>query len=267
MNQWEGMKSTNSNLAVNKVIEVLEYIACYGSAIGLTEISKKTGFNKATTHRMVSTLKDRGYLNQDEDTKKYCLGNKILELSHCALNQMRIRQIAIPVLKELTRECGETVHLGILDNGDVFYIDTYEGKKVLRVASHIGVRRPAHCSALGKVMLAFLPPEEQQLFFSRKTLGKYTEHTITGKQELLEHLKEIRRNGYALDNQELDNGTHCLAAPVRDHHGRIIAAISVSALVARVPLEKLKEFMPLIVQAAKDVSLGMGYSESLEYFK
>lgn len=257
------MKHTDNALTGStlKALDVLEHIASCGDAAGVTEISKRLGLDKSTTYRILNTLEHRGYAVQDTLTRKYRLGVKIMELSRLASTQSMLKNVAGPTLDRLARECHETLHLGIMDRGEVFHLDSREPSQLTRMVSHIGLRNPVHCTALGKVMLAFLPEEEiEQIIGKENGLRRYTKYTIHTRTELKKELQNIKKSGYAVDNEELHEGTRCLAAPLRDHEGKVIAAISLSGPAIRLTLTQLKKLRPKILTAAVEISRGLGYS-------
>jgi DNA-binding IclR family transcriptional regulator len=162
-------------------------------------------------------------------------------------------------MERLSGAVRETVHLGVLDQGEVLYVDSRESPLNSFAASHIGKRNPVHCTALGKAMLAFLPDEEVASICGEKGFRKQTGQTILTLARLRADLAAARRDGYAVDDRELNEGTRCVAAPVRNHDGRVFAALSVSGPVSRVTTEAVPELGRMIAAAAAEISEGLGY--------
>lgn len=253
------MKKNNLTGSTLKALDVLEYLASVGEATGVTEVSRQVGLDKSTTYRILVTLEHRGYVAQDELTRKYRLGFKFLELYQSASGPMELKKVAGPVLDKLVRDCNETSHLGILDKGEVFYLESRECFQLMKVASHVGLRNPIHCTALGKALLAVLPEEEVELLCKEKGLKRFTDHTLTSLAKLKKELEKIRKSGYAVDNQELYYGTRCLAAPVRNHEGKVIAAVSIAGPSNRVTPDKIKGLSKKVMAAGGEISKLLGY--------
>lgn len=249
---------TNSTL---RALDVLEYLASHSDGIGVTDVSKGLGLDKSTTYRILNTLKYRGYVVQDKTSKKFRLGVKILELSHKVSAQMELKMAAAPVLSQLVKMYNETAHLGVLDRGEVLYVDTKECSQFMRITSHIGLRNPVHCTALGKAILAFLPEERVEQICKEKGMKRFTKNTITRIDDLKNELKKIRRLGYAVDNRELYESTRCIAAPVRNHEGKVVGAISISAPANRLTLQEIKKIGKTMVAMAGEISRSLGYRE------
>jgi len=247
---------TNSTL---RALDVLEYLASHSDGIGVTDISRGLGLDKSTTYRILNTLKFREYVVQDKTTKKFRLGLKILELSYKVSAQMELKIAAAPVLSRLVKMYNETVHLGVLDRGEVLYVDTKECSQFMRITSHIGLRNPVHCTALGKVLLAFLPEEKVEQICKEKGMKRFTKNTITSVDELKKELNKIRHLGYAVDNRELYESTRCIAAPVRNHEGKVVGAISISAPADRLTLNEIKKVGKSMAAMAEEISHSLGY--------
>ena len=196
------MKKTKPNYPIkvlDKSLSVLEILLKKGSSMNMIEISEKLGFYPSTIHRILDTLKHWGYVEQDSHTQKYQLGLKALELGMAKLHQMDLVREATPYLKELVNQCNETVHLGVLEEGEVLYLAKKESSRTIRMCSYMGKRAPLYCTALGKVLLAYLPGEERKKILEQKELLRFTEKTITDRKELEKELNKIKKQGFALD--------------------------------------------------------------------
>jgi len=214
------MKKEKPNYPIkvlDKSLSVLEILLQQGSAMNMTELSEKLGFYPSNIHRILDTLKYRGYVEQDSHTQKYQLGLKALELGMAKLHQMDIVKEATPYLKELVEKCNETVHLGVLEEGEVLYLAKEESSQTIRMISYVGKRAPLYCTALGKVLLAYIPEEERKKILGGKVLPRLTKNTITDKGELEKELSKVREQGFALDREENEKNVCCIAAPIRKY--------------------------------------------------
>jgi len=196
---------------LNKSLSILEILLQQGSAMNMTELSDKLKLYPSTIHRILDTLKYRGYVEQDPHTQKYQLGLKALELGMAKLHQMDLVREATPYLRELVKQCNETVHLGVLEDGEVLYLAKEESSQTIRMISYVGKRAPLHCTSLGKVILA--SAEERKKILGKKVFPRFTENTITDKGELEKELGKVREQGFALDREENEKDVRCVAAP------------------------------------------------------
>ena len=260
------MKTTKPNYPIkvlDKSLSVLDILLKQGSAMNMTELSKKLGFYSSTIHRILDTLKHWGYVEQDPHTQKYQLGLKVLELGMAKLHQMDLVREATPYLKELVNQCNETVHLGVIEEGEVLYLAKEESSQTIRMCSYVGKRAPLHCTALGKVLLAYLPEEERKKILEQKGLLRFTEKTITDKKELEKELNKIKKQGFALDREENEKDVRCIAAPIKNYQGKVIAAISISGPVYRIDINKQNHLKEALIRTSKKVSKRLGYNEKL----
>jgi len=219
------------NNSVEKAFVILEFLANKADPIELSALSRALSINKSTAYRYLTTLESLGYVIKDADTSCYTLGSKALWLASKFLNNLDLRNQAHPILRKLSEETGETVHLAYLDNFEVVYVDKIDGKSPVKMASRIGNRMPAHCTGLGKALMAFLPETDWQKYIDRVGLKYHTRNTITQPKEFFDHLRMIRERGYSIDNSENEEGIRCVALPVRNHEGKVIAAISIAGWV------------------------------------
>lgn len=249
--------------SIERVSIIHDVLSEYPQGLSLGHISDKTGLNKGTAHRLLSSLVFLDYVRQDAETKRYYLGFKLVELGNRLLSQIDLRTEARPFLMELAERTKETVHLVILDRFEVLYIDKVEAgvqPTGLRMVSMLGSRIPAHCSAVGKVLLAALPEEKVKEIAKRVGLPRRTKNTITNLTKLLGHLKLVKKNGYALDEEENEIGVRCVGAPVRDQRGVVTAAISVSVPAIRIETLILQtDFKDWVMQTALKISEKLGY--------
>ncbi|MEW8958211.1 MAG: IclR family transcriptional regulator [Moorella sp. (in: firmicutes)] len=246
-------------LSIEKSLKILEALAAAGEGLGLSELSRRLSLNKSTVYRMLTTFKVHGYVDQEPVTGKYTLGFKILELSSSLLERLDVRAVAHPFLKELAEKSGEVAHMVIRDGTEAVYIDKVEGNRTIRMYSQIGRRVALHSTAVGKAILAFLPPEEVEEIIGEKGLPAFTPRTITSLTTLQAELAGVRERGYAVDDGENEEGIRCVGAPIFDHQGQVIAALSISGSVITVTLERLPILGLLVRRASGEISRRLGY--------
>ena len=250
--------------SLDRAILLLEELAQHIDGCGVTHLSCLTGLHKSTIHRLLNTLMNKGYISKDSETNKYYLGIKILHLSSAILDRLDVRKIARPYAEELCRSTDEVVHLSILDSGEAVYIDKFESpNKSIRMYSQIGRRVPLHCTGVGKVLLAWLPEEDVEYILKSKGMKAHTQNTITDIKTMKKHLEEIRNKGYALDEIEHEDGIRCVAAPIYNLKGKVIASISVSGPVTCVTKERMPELTKEVLKTAKNISHELGYDKNL----
>lgn len=245
--------------AVDRSLAILDALARYGGPVSLTVLSNKLGLNISTVHRLLNTLIVAGFVEQEPNQGHYRLGLKAFEVGNAALYNLDIRSIAKPYLKELVDKCNETANLSILDRGDVVYIDQVESSNIVKMFAKPGTRGPSYCTGSGKVMLAFLTPTELDKALRDIKLYKHTENTITDLSQLKKELEKIRQQSYAVDLGELEEGVQCVAAPIRNHESKCIAALSISGPTSRITGFSLTELIRIVTHAANRVSLQLGF--------
>ncbi|MBW2123624.1 MAG: IclR family transcriptional regulator [Deltaproteobacteria bacterium] len=238
-----------------KILESFET----GGMMGVTELSRKLDFPKSSVYEIVTTLVGQGILEKDPERNRYRLGLRLFELGNRARDSLEIRRVASPLLKTLNRELDETVHLTVLESGEVLYVECFESTKRLRTYSVIGVRAPLHCTAVGKAILAFLGRDEIEEIIRNKGLPGFTERTITDRGALLAELDRIVASGYAVDNMEHEEGARCVGSPIRNGIGRVFASISVSGPSQRITEQRIPEIGKLVMAAAAEISRRLGY--------
>ncbi|MGH8546252.1 MAG: IclR family transcriptional regulator [Gammaproteobacteria bacterium] len=254
------VNSKNLLSSLDHALVILEAIGHCRSPLGLSEIVRKTGYAKTTVHRVLLTLAGRGFVRKEYQTDRYQLTLKLFEIGSTAVSQLGIKDVAKPHLEAVRNLSGETAHLAVMDDDGVFYIDKIESTQSIRMYSYIGSRAPIHCTAVGKALLAHQSDERLDKFLS-PGLKAYTQNTILNKDKLVEELRKIRKQGYALDNEELEIGLFCIAAPVRNHLGEVIAAISISGPGVRLPKSRIRDLVPVMIRTGNEISAVLGYSE------
>lgn len=248
--------------SVERTLRILELLAERGHPMNLSEISKHLELKLSTAHRLLKTLIMMDFAHQDPYTGKYQLGIKTFSIGNTALYTLDVRTIARPYLKELVTRFNETANLAILDQGDVIYIDQVESDKMVKMIARLGSRAPTHSNAVGKVLLAFLTPSELDRFLVSRELESFTRQTITSPQALKYEVEKVKKQGYALDMEETEDGIRCVAAPILNHLGKATAAVGVSGPSSRIGLEFLEiKLIKAVRETALDISLQLGYQE------
>ncbi len=255
-------KPNNLVQTIERTSLILDILGQSSQGISIRDLSEKIKLPKGTTHRLISSLSYFGYARQDSKTRNYFLGFKLVELGNLLLSQLDLRKEAEPFLRDLAERTKETVHMVFLDRGEIVYIDKVEldhNPSGLRMASRVGLRNPAHSSAVGKVLLSHLPEEELNGLIKVKGLSKRTENTITDPIQLKEHLKAVRTQGCAVDDEENERGIRCVAAPIYNETGRAVAAISISGPAFRVTKKVVQETLKKeVMETAFKISERLG---------
>jgi len=243
-----------------KALNILEILGGSSSGESLTSISERLRLGKSTVHRLLATLRDHDFVWLDPHSGNYLVGAKILQLSEQLNQQSILIRYGGPILEELVTTVNETINLGVLEGSSVLYIIKKEADIPLKMSGKVGKRFPAHCTAMGKVLLAGLSPEELRAQYPRdEDLTIMTPKSISSISELEKNLDKVREQGVAFDNEELYQGVVCIAAPVRDHDGKVIAAISLSLPKHRLEPETFNEFRTHLLQSTGQLSQQLGY--------
>lgn len=246
----------NSIQSVERAILILEQL-CRGPA-ALAELSRALDLHKSTAHGLLQTMVKHGYVRQETATGRYRLGHRVLVLSSAYLEHCDLRETARPYLRRLAEEHGETVHLVVMDDGQVVYVDKIDSPQSIRMVSSIGRRLPAHCTGVGKAVLAFLPEESMLSVVKKRGLSRFTEHTITTMEELAGELARIREEGVAYDREEIEEGLRCVAVPIIGFGQYPVGAISVAGPAWRLTAEKVAAVAGSLKEVAAEISRQMG---------
>lgn len=253
----------NSPDSVSSVLKVFGILQALSEQkdIGVTELSQRIMMSKSTVYRFLQTMKTLGYVNQEGETDKYTLSLKLFELGGRALEHQDLIQIADVQMYRLGKLTKETLHLGALDENSVVYLHKIDSEYNLRMYSRIGRRCPLYSTALGKVMMAWLPEEEVRSMLAGVTFERFTEHTLANVDALLAELAQVRGQGYAEDNEENENGLRCFGVPIYNRMGRIITGLSLSLPIVRFEESKRAELVSLLHEAAARISAELGYHD------
>jgi DNA-binding IclR family transcriptional regulator len=247
--------------SVANSIRLLTSFSGEENELGITTLATRLRLAKSTVHRLATTLTSAGFLEQNAETGKYRLGVALFELGALVRRRMDVANEARPKLRELLEKTGETVQLGIVDQYSVLYVYEMESRHAIRMAAAVGGRAPLHCTAVGKVLLAYQPAEYVKQVVERG-LTAHTTRTVTRRDAVLEMLDEVRHREYAIDDEESESGLRAIAAPVRNHTGAVIAALGVAAPVQRMSKKTLHTCVPSVMDTAGAVSARLGYLPS-----
>ena len=239
--------------AVERAVQILSAFDDGRAELGVSEIAQATGLHKATAHRITMTLSNTGFLERTADGEKFKLGLRIVGLGLGALRRLDARRAAHPFMQRLVDDLQETCTLGVFDRGQVLYVEVVHSHQSLTIAARVGRHLPAHCTASGKVLLAFLPPNVVEPVLSAP-LEAYTEKTITSPTQLREELGVIRQRGYAIADEELEEGIWAISAPIRDIDHHVVGAMSIPLPTNRLDPERIPEITQALLEATSAVS-------------
>ncbi|MBV9322644.1 MAG: IclR family transcriptional regulator [Chloroflexi bacterium] len=244
---------------LGKALDVLETLVAAGE-MGLSQLAAESGVSKTSAFRVLTTLEVRGYLAKDPASRRYRPGPKLIALGGSLVSGLDVLQAARPVLESLHRRFGETVNLGVLAEGRVLYLDMIESQQGLRTISHVGSRDPLHCTALGKALLACLPPSEARQLLTDYRRVRQTPHTRISLHALERELARVRDQGYALDDEENELGARCVGAAIVDSQAQPVAALSLSGPTSRLTDKMIARVGEEVRLAARAVEHHMGYA-------
>lgn len=251
-----------SDTVIQSVDRALRIIDCFcGNAIelGISEIAEKMELSKSTVFGLVNTLAMNGYLEQNEENKKYRLGIKLFELGNLVGSRMDLRKAAFPYCRKLSEDYKQGVHLAVRSGDEMIYIDKIDVPGLSIAYSYVGKRAQMYCTGVGKAILAYLPEEELKQYLEHTELKAMTPHTITDSDELQKELEQIRSRSFAMDDEEVEEGLKCVAAPIFDWRGAPVAAISSSGMASRMTDEVIRILQKDVVAYAAAISYRMGY--------
>ncbi|MFF2318365.1 IclR family transcriptional regulator [Arthrobacter sp. NPDC058097] len=244
--------------AVVRSLDVLELFMDARHGLSAPEVVQRTGLPRTTVHELLTTLTERKYLRRDDATATYHLGLSVFRLGNAFAERLDLHAVGLRIAQSVAKECDETVHVGILDGADVVYICKVDSTQSVRMVSRMGGRVPASCTAVGKALLAYLPDGERKRLF-KKGLAKLTPKSITEPHVLANVLDEIRASGLAFESGESNPDVSCVAAPVRDHTGAVVAALSISVPDMRWNQRPVEEWSALAADGAARFSAELGY--------
>ena len=244
--------------SLGRAFAILEEIARHREGVGLADLSKLVGLHNSTTFHLAKTMVSLGYIRQEKDSKRYRVGRPLFALAASALDEIEMVNVATPALEDLSRETGESSHFAVRMGDAVVVIARTSGPGAFHLTDRVGVLRPAHCTALGKVILASLRQDQLERFLARVELKPSTAHTITESPVLLREIAEIRRSGIAYDDGEFNLEVRCVAVPVKDFTGQIIGALGISGPIWRLSNQVMQSRAKTVQAASNRLSAAFG---------
>jgi DNA-binding IclR family transcriptional regulator len=245
---------------ISKVFQILEAIQGSPSGLTLKPICDITGVHKSTAHRFLKHLEREGYILRTE-SGAYMIGPRLSQMGARSNHRVTMQAVARPILWELWKSTGETVNLAVLDRATVLYVDVLESPHEFRLASRVGIRRPVHATGLGKALAAFLSEEQREQVLGTVSFQPLTPKTIMNMVQLRQELERVRRQGYAVDNEETTLGARCVSVPIFDAHRFAVAALSISGPVTRIGWDQVPALAEAAKNAARAISAGMGFPQ------
>jgi DNA-binding IclR family transcriptional regulator len=258
-------KNSPSRYTINVLAKALDLLDVLSSsdALSLTELCERLEQPKSSVFRYLVTLEDRGYVRRLPNSDEYTLGLKLIELGRAVTTQFSVHEVAIPLMRNLLDTFRETVNLAIVEAGKVVYLEILEGTQSIRMAARPGQRDFAHSTAIGKAILSRFSDAEVEAVISRHGLPALTPATITNVERLRVELAQVREVGYAVDNVENESGVRCVGAPIFNHQGKVVAAISISGPADRIWGPKVEVIGKELVAATQSISEQLGYRDVL----
>ena len=244
--------------AVERALQIMDCFTNEHPERGISEIAQLVELHKATTHRIVTTLVNYGYLERSSDGQKYKLGMRLANLGNKVIRHIELRNEALPIMSALVARLDEACDLSIFDRGGVFYVDVLKSSHTLTIAARVGQRLPPHCTASGKVFLAYLSPEELDAFL-KQPLKSYTGNTVIKPDALRKQLDLFRQQGYSFDDEEYEVGIRAVAVPVFNHQEKVVAALGMVSPTSRMTSERTSEIAASLKEAGTAISTKLGW--------
>lgn len=254
---------TTKNQSVDKALIIIEYMAEMRAPMKLLDISKGVGFPSSTILRLLTSLMDRGYVYQDKETLKYSLTLKFCKIGNSVKSSLNVTEIVHSYLLDISNQSGETAYFAIEQDMTLVYLDAIGGSNLQNTnLKRIGHVAPLHAAGIGKLLLLNYDEDQLMKFIHAKGLPRFTENTICTYEELKTELEKVRKQGYAIDNQECDEGIRCIAMPIRNYTGNTIGGISISGPTNRILPEFYEKFLEILRPVSLEISRNLGYSPS-----
>jgi len=254
-------KSNYTIQSVSHALDILEAFTKTEDELGVTELSRRLGLHKNNVFRLLATLEHRGYIEQNRATENYRLGPKTLQIGAIFIEQRECRRQARPILESLMSASGETAVVAVLRGNKVIYMDSVETNRTVRAVSRVGAMLPAHCTAVGKMQLAFLPVPEIERLYPESNLTTLTEKSIKTRDGLMAELKRTSERGYAIEHEEADIDVRSIAVPAQDFSKNVIAAVGIVAPTHRLTDERMQKdgLIAMVQEAGKELSTKLGF--------
>lgn len=252
---------TPSVPALKRALALLELLASSRNGLTLPELAKELGLPKSSLHCLLLTLERNGYLHRNTTTGRYLFATKLFTLANMALNGTELREIAVPFLRSLSGATRLTVHMAILDRNEAVLVAKAEPPGIFKLATWVGKRMDAHCTGVGKALLAYLQPEELEALIAERGLPRHNENTIASVRKLKEELLKVRRLGYSSEDEEDEIGLRCIGTPVFDRSGQVAAAISLSGTTAQITSDNVEALVTQLKRTTSGISQALGFTQ------
>ncbi len=245
--------------SLSRGLKILHLLAEENRPLGVTDIADRLAVDPSTSYRLLATLEKHQFIRQ-EPSKKYTLGFGVVSIASALLRQIDVAAIAAPYLRDLMIGTGESAHVAVADGNRAAVVAQASAPGMLRVDTPLGSHEPLYCTAVGKALLAETEPLRIRTLMGTGPLARYSPNTITNLEMLMTELQRTRDRGYAFDDEELHPGVRCIAAAVRDHSGKIVAAVGISAPASRLARERTVTLVPSVQRTANELSAELGYT-------
>lgn len=246
--------------SVDRALSILEILSTAPEGMGIKEISEGVSLHKSTVHRLLSTLIEKMYVRQNEKNNKYMLTFKMFELGNRMAESISVVDVVRPYLKELVEQTGEVAHFVVREDNEIIYIDKMEPNNTIRMSSRIGKRIPMYCTAVGKSMMSYMNDNEIKKIWDSSTIMQITPKSIVDFDEYMTTINQVRKEGFARDEEENELGIRCIGAAILDYKNEVCGAISISGPTGRFTLEKISPYSKLIKETALNISKEIGYN-------
>ena len=249
--------------SLEKIIKILDYLSDVERAVGITELSLELNLPKSTVHRILKNLSRYSVVEKENETSRYKIGLRLLRYSNSLLRSFDLRQIVKPILKKACNETQETTFLTVWRNNQGLCIDSISSSRNTNthLFVEIGREMPLHCTASSKILLANQSIEDIKRIIDKKNFLRYTPNTITDPENLLIHLLDIKKKGYAICDEELEEGIKAIAAPIKNIKGKTIASITITGLAKRMSSSNMERLIKIVTNSAQEISKKLGYKE------
>lgn len=265
MKELDNFKNSGNYIqSLERGLQVIQVFSQKDPSLSVSDVSKKTGLSRPAVRRILLTLEHLGFA--ESKNNMYSLTAKTLSLGYAYLSSNNIWSIARPMMQEFVNKTGESCSISILDGLDVLYVARVSTKRIMSINLDVGSRLPAYATSMGHVLLANLPKDALDIYFGKAVFEKYTDKTINDKEQLMEVFKEVRRQNWGGVDQQFEEGLRSIAVPIRNAHGKVIAAMNCSAHAGRISRAVLREeFLPLLQESAENISQAIAATNNSSY--
>ncbi len=247
------IQSEKKDGTVGKALEILDLVSAFERPVRFSELLSQSSHPKATLYRFLQTLTNQGMLSYDEDRQTYSMGLRLVRLAHSAWQNASLASLAFETLNVLEKQIGETIHLAQMENGQVLFVDKRRSSVLFETLAQTGRVAPAHCTGVGKAILAYMSPERLERALKQQAFVPYTASTHLNRESLISEFEDIRKSGVAFDREEHEPGIISIAAPILLNNGRVVGSVSIATTTTRHTLKDLETFKPALLSATKEL--------------